>query len=104
MLRFAIQIRLNSNAFPWGTLAVNLAGCFIIGLLYALVSKELLNDRLNLLLAAGFCGGFTTFSALSAEGLHMIRSGHWSTFFIYGTISVAGGLAAAFSGFKLFSS
>ena len=60
----------NVSAFslPWGTLASNLAGCLLIGLIAALGAKtELLSAELRLLLATGFCGGFTTLSSFIYE-------------------------------------
>lgn len=49
--------------FPWGTFAVNVAGCFVIGLLYGIFDRySVLNPEMRLLLIVGFCGGFTTFS------------------------------------------
>lgn len=57
-----------SSLFPWGTLAVNVAGCLLIGLLYGLADRgTLLNPQLRLLATTGFCGGFTTFSTFINE-------------------------------------
>lgn len=60
----------NSAAFslPWGTLVSNLAGCLVIGLLAGIGARsELLSTELRLLLATGFCGGFTTLSSFVYE-------------------------------------
>lgn len=60
----------NASAFslPWGTLISNLAGCLVIGLLAGVGSRsELLSTELRLLLATGFCGGFTTMSSFVYE-------------------------------------
>ena len=52
------------SSFPFGTLSVNITGCFIIGIIYALADKgNLMSPATRLLLATGFCGGFTTFSS-----------------------------------------
>jgi CrcB protein len=52
--------------FPFGTFTVNILGCFLLGLLYALAEKEqVLTNELRLLLTVGFCGSFTTFSTFS---------------------------------------
>lgn len=102
VLRFAIQ-RYWNQAFPLGTLSVNLAGCFIIGVLWGLwVNKE--PDRgIQLLLMTGFCGGFTTFSAFTQESMQLLFSGRYLTMVIYLVCSVVGGLLATAAGYKLFS-
>jgi len=101
MLRFLVQ-RLMNDRFPAGTLVVNLFGCFLIGIIWALASKNLDESR-RLLLATGFCGGFTTFSAFSHEAVQMLVEDRWFTFAIYAGLSFAGGLLATYFGFKLFS-
>jgi fluoride exporter len=71
----AVDGRLNAAAvgpFPWGTLAVNLLGSFIIGLL---AGMETLGSQARLFLAVGLCGGFTTFSAFSLQTLNLLRDG-----------------------------
>ena len=67
-----------SNTFlSWGTLTVNLIGCFIIGALYALFSKHTsTSNSLFLLLSTGFCGGFTTFSTFANKSLQMLQNGN----------------------------
>jgi len=60
--------------FPFGTLAVNLLGSFILGLLiFGLDDKELVSPYLKLFIGIGFCGGFTTFSTFSLESFNLIR-------------------------------
>lgn len=62
--------------FPYGTLVVNLTGCFLIGFLASLgEDKFLLNPNSRLLLMAGFCGAFTTFSTFILETDHLIKGG-----------------------------
>jgi len=67
---------LTNHGFPSGTLAVNVLGSFIIGVVMALsLERGLVNDDLRILIATGFCGGFTTMSTFSYETLALIRDG-----------------------------
>jgi fluoride exporter len=62
--------------FPWGTLTVNLGGCFLIGLLFALAGRvRFLTPEMHLFLVTGFLGALTTFSAFSMETINALRSG-----------------------------
>src|SRR5262249_3101573 len=64
------------HTFPSGTLAVNVVGSFVIGLVMALsVERGLLGDEWRILLTTGFCGGFTTMSTFSYETLALLRDG-----------------------------
>ena len=68
--------RMWGTSFPWGTLAVNLAGCFLIGALFALGEKtEWVGPSARLLLMTGFWGGLTTFSAFGLETANAFGSG-----------------------------
>ncbi len=63
-------------AFPAGTLAVNVAGSFLIGLVMTLsLERGLVNDDVRILLTTGFCGGFTTMSTFSYETIALLRDG-----------------------------
>lgn len=71
----AVQ-NLTDHGFPSGTLAVNVAGSFIVGLVMMLsLERGLIDDELRILLATGFCGGFTTMSTFSYETLFLVRDG-----------------------------
>jgi CrcB protein len=100
-LRYVVGRVLNGS-FPWGTLVVNVAGCFLIGLLYALAERgNLASPHLRLLLMAGFCGGFTTFSAFMNENLLMLRAGEFLPFALYTAGSILAGLTAVWLGYLL---
>ena len=101
ILRFLCQRSLNISNFPYGTLTVNIAGCFIIGLLWGFLIKGNLQESGRLLLITGFCGGFTTFSAFTQESIQLLTQQRLTAFFIYVLISVAAGLLATFAGYKL---
>ncbi len=68
--------RLAGTGFPYGTLIVNISGCFILGVLASLAEKKfILGPDARVLLMIGFCGAFTTFSTLIFETDNLVRSG-----------------------------
>lgn len=101
MLRYCLQRSINTTNIPFGTLLVNLAGCFLIGLLWGLLSKNNMTHNYGLVLISGFCGGFTTFSSFTIEGFQMMQDNRWLLLAGYIGASVFGGLLASFSGYKL---
>lgn len=92
---------ISDKVFPWGTMTVNILGCLIAGIVIGFTIKLNVPDTLRLLLIAGFCGGFTTFSAFSVEGLNLLRHGYFVLFASYFLANTAGGLAAVYVGSKL---
>ena len=100
LMRYGMQAamhgRISPFLFPWATLSVNILGSFLIGMFY--VARFNLSDETRLFLTTGLCGGFTTFSTFSHEGMTLIRQGNYGTFLLYVTLSVALGVAAAFAG------
>lgn len=90
------------KGFPWATLTVNLAGCFLIGLLWGLFSRSA-SDGSNwaLFLTVGICGGFTTFSTFSKEALIMLQAGNVWGFAGYIALSVIAGVALVAVGYNL---
>ena len=69
-----------SEAFPWGTLLVNVSGSFVIGCAAALTesdSRLLPPSVIRPFVMVGLCGGYTTFSAFSLQTLHLIKDGEW---------------------------
>jgi len=94
-------LRLAGPGFPWGTLAVNIAGSFLMGVLVVWLAAKG-GNRFSPLLMTGLLGGFTTFSAFSLDALTLWERGNAQMALIYVTASVilslmaiAGGLAAA---------
>ena len=91
-----------ASFFPWGTLAVNVAGCLAIGLLYGLFERgNLLNAELRLFLTVGFCGGFTTFSTFIHENYALLGGQQFLHFAGYALLSFALGMLAAHLGHLL---
>lgn len=88
--------------YPAGTLIANLVGCFAMGCLLAWLAREP-NEYIRLGLGVGLLGGFTTFSAFSAESLQMIQKGQHTLVLFYALGSVAGSIVLAWLGFRLFS-
>jgi CrcB protein len=102
IIRFLFQRSFNWS-FPYGTLTVNLMGCFAIGILWAWIAKQSLAEHHKLLLITGFCGGFTTFSAFTQEGVQMLMQNKWLQFTGYLSASVIGGFLLTYLGYKLFN-
>jgi CrcB protein len=66
--------------FPWGTLIVNVTGCFVIGVFNTLTGPDgvfLVPGNLRVFVMVGMCGGYTTFSSFSLETLNLVRNGEW---------------------------
>lgn len=87
--------------WPWGTFFVNIAGCLIIGIVLGAPWKQHTSEMWRLLLASGFCGGFTTFSAFSSEGYQMLKNEMFFLFAAYAACSIVLGLLAVSAGYFL---
>lgn len=91
-----------SHSFPWGTFAVNITGCFLIGIFWGMTFKTFdTNEHWKLFLMTGICGGFTTFSAFTTESIGLVREQKIALFFLYVAGSVLVGLAFTLLGMKL---
>lgn len=89
-------------AFPYGTLAVNLLGSALMGLLYALVVASPANGpAMALIVGTGFLGGFTTFSAFSLDTVRLVEDGQVPRALLYLGLTLAGCLAATALGYAL---
>ncbi len=95
-------LRLLGPGFPWGTMIVNILGSFIMGLFIALLGRKLqATNELRLLVATGFLGGFTTFSAFSLDVAVMWERGDVSSVITYVLASVLLSITALFVGLWL---
>lgn len=90
------------HALPWGTLTVNVAGSFLYGLLFAVLTAYLpASGTLRVALLAGFLGGFTTFSSFSFESVQLIQEGQAVLAMVYVVASVVSCLLALWLGLAL---
>jgi fluoride exporter len=97
-----VQEWLRNASFPYGTLVVNVAGCFIIGALaYLSEARGLLTAETRLLLITGFLGGFTTFSTFGNETLALARGGELGPALGNVAAHVGMGLSAVWAGWAL---
>ncbi len=98
------QLLASPTGFPYGVLAVNVAGCFIIGLLGGLAASHgWFNPASNTraLLFVGFLGGFTTFSAFGFDTFNLMRDGALTQAFANVALQVCLGLGAVWAGYRL---
>lgn len=103
-LRYLIGKYLNSTeaGIPWGTFATNILGSLLIGIILGLAAKNnSLSQNQTLLLATGFCGGFTTFSTFAYENHVFLKSGDFTSFAFYTIASFIVGFLAVFLGMFL---
>lgn len=84
LARFGLQGLLQTKAswFPWGTLAVNLLGCVLFGLVFGYAEKRVsVTPEIRTTILVGFMGAFTTFSTLVAETGFMLEKEQWGRAF-----------------------
>jgi len=103
VLRFLAGLTVKTSDWPFSTFAVNVIGSFLLG---GLIALNIRNDdaatkNLMLFASTGFCGGFTTFSAFTAENLRLMQESKWQLAFLYISMSLIFGILAAFFGFRL---
>lgn len=100
LLSLFIQTR-SGAAFPFGTLGVNILGCFLIGFVVAVLSRGTLGAEWRPFLVTGILGGFTTFSAFSLESVYLLQAEQYGQAILYILGSVVLGLLATFAGMWL---
>lgn len=87
------------SSFPYGTLAVNVLGSFLIaGLMYAGVEKAMISPTVRLTLTVGVLGGFTTYSTFSYETMKSLQDGSWAIAIVNVLVTVFGCLVACLFG------
>ena len=104
VLRFLLGKWLNNteNGIPFGTFVANILGSLLIGIILGYAAKsDTLNQNQTLLLATGFCGGFTTFSTFAYENHIFLKSGDFTSFALYTITSIVVGFLAVFAGMYL---
>lgn len=83
--------RMAGTSFPWGTLAVNVTGCFLAGLLWSLFEYRIqVPGEVRMVVLMGFMGAFTTFSAYMIETGELLRSAEW--LFALGNVVMQNGI------------
>ena len=106
MLRYLTSVFLTKNyssgLIPYGTFAVNILGCLVIGIAYGLSEKyQFITPQWRLFLATGICGGYTTFSAFAYENISMLQQSNYAGFAVYSISSFVLCLLAVFAGLSL---
>lgn len=102
MLRYTAGLLIDARSFPWPAFVVNIIGSFVIGLVFAMSTRdEAFLNNWKLFLGTGICGGFTTFSAFSLDNMELLQSGKVGLAFIYIAVSILLGIAAVFFGYQM---
>jgi CrcB protein len=97
-----LSVKLFGIRFPWGTLIVNLTGCFLIGLSFALAERSsLMNPTVRLFFVTGFLGGLTTFSTYGYESFSAFYLGNQWMAIANVLLNNIAGLILVFLGFRL---
>ena len=100
-LQGAVQIRMGGT-FPYGTLLINLTGCFLLGLIGQFtLNRMVVPPDWRIAIAVGFFGGYTTFSSLGWETAKMFEEGEWLRATTYVSASVVVGLLLSIAGIRL---
>ncbi len=105
VLRYAISRAIHSYSaqpLPWGTLLVNMLGCFALGLITAGLTRHYqLSEEWKLALTVGLCGGFTTFSTFAHETLRFLHDGAWGHAICYAAASFVLSMLGIIAGYYL---
>jgi len=100
-LQGLVQIR-SGSTFPYGTLLINLTGCFFLALIYQFsINRMVISPELRIAIGVGFFGGYTTFSSFEWETAKMLEEGAWLPAAVYVSVSVVIGLLLSVAGIRL---
>lgn len=100
-LQGVVQVR-TGGTFPYGTLLVNLTGCFFLGLIAQFtLNRMVISPDWRVAIAVGFFGGYTTFSSFGWETAKMMEAGEWTRVSVYIGASVIAGLLLSVAGIRL---
>lgn len=106
MARYGVSYMISkyvTHSFPFATMTINVVGSLVIGLLFGLLSRNQMQQSSYILLASGFCGGFTTFSTFALENVTLMQKGESFTALLYIGFSVILGLLLCKAGIWLTS-
>jgi CrcB protein len=105
LLRYGIQglVQVGTGGtFPWGTLLINLTGCFLLGLIgQIMLNRMMISPDWRVAITVGFFGGYTTFSSFGWETAKMLEGGEWLPATGYVAASVVIGLLLSVAGIRL---
>ena len=105
LLRYGIQGLVQvgtASTFPWGTLLINLTGCFLLGLIGQItLNRMMISPDWRMAITVGFFGGYTTFSSFGWETAKMLEGGEWLPATGYVAASVVIGLLLSVAGIRL---
>jgi CrcB protein len=101
LTRYGVGSAVGLRTFPWSTLAVNITGSFLLGLVLAYAGERGWSDTTTQPISIGFLGAYTTFSTFSYETFTLARTDRVPAAMVYVSVSVAGGLLAALAGYSL---
>lgn len=93
-----IQQLLSPSVFPYGTMVVNLSGCYFFGLIFGLIEQFSWPRTLHYFLLVGVLGGYTTFSSFAFEGFQLWKAGHFNAMFADFFLQVVLGFASIYLG------
>ncbi len=100
-LQGLVQVK-TGGAFPYGTLLINLTGCFFLGLLgQIMLNRMMVSPEMRIAITVGFFGGYTTFSSFGWETAKLMESGEWLRATTYVAASVVLGIFLSAAGIRL---
>ena len=101
IFRYGLSLLVGLRSWPYATFTTNIVGCLFIGILFGLGLKQNVTDPYWKFAGIGICGGFTTFSAFSLEGVELLQQQRFGALFLYISLSVTLGLCATYLGYLI---